>query len=75
MAYADGIPFTTTLTQKINVTQTYTVTRVYDGLGRQTKITSDGVIVDTIYDSATVTHRLTAMSRGKQKKDQKLEQK
>ena len=31
------------------------MTRTYDGLGRQTKITSGGVIVDTIYDSVTVT--------------------
>jgi YD repeat-containing protein len=55
MAYQDAFPFTTTITQKIDSTRSYTVQRVYDGMGRQTKITSGGSMVDTIYQSPTVT--------------------
>lgn len=56
LSYVDAFPFTTTISQKIDMTpRYYTVQRVYDGMGRQTKITSGGTIVDTIYQSPTVT--------------------
>jgi len=61
MAYSDGYNepivtgFQTTITQRVNASSTYTITRTYDGLGRQTSITSGGITVDTIYESPTVT--------------------
>jgi len=57
IAYTNSFPFTTTLTQKIDATQSYTVQRKYDGIGRQTQIISGGTIVDTLYDSPTVTRQ------------------
>ncbi len=63
--YQDSFPFTSTITQKIDDTKFYTVQRVYDGIGRQTKIisgpsTGSGqTIVDTIYQSPTVTQQST----------------
>ena len=55
IAYSDAFPFTTTITQKINSTQNYSVIRKYDGIGRGTQVTSGGTIVDTVYQSPTVT--------------------
>jgi RHS repeat-associated protein len=55
ITYEDTYPFTTTLTQKLDAVQSYTIQRVYDGMGRQTKMISGGAIVNTIYQSATVT--------------------
>ena len=55
ISYSGGFPFTTTITQKIDPAQSYIVQRVYDGIGRQTKIVSGGTIVDTMYISPTVT--------------------
>lgn len=45
-AYSNAFPFTTTLTQKINAAQSYTITRIYDGMGRQTRSMSGDAIVD-----------------------------
>lgn len=56
IGYVDAFPFTTTISQKIdNTPRYYSVERIYDGMGRQTKITSGGTIVDTVYQSPTVT--------------------
>ncbi|NUQ85285.1 MAG: hypothetical protein HUU11_11275, partial [Anaerolineales bacterium] len=57
IAYTNGFPFTTTLTQKSNSTQSFTIQRIYDGMGRQTRMVSGGVISDTVYFSATETHQ------------------
>ncbi|MBL7943020.1 MAG: RHS repeat protein, partial [Flavobacteriales bacterium] len=57
ISYQDSFPFTTTLNQKIDASKLYTVQRIYDGIGRQTRIISGGSIVDTTYVSSTVTHQ------------------
>jgi len=64
ITYQSTFPFTTTLTQKINDNQSYTVQRVYDGIGRQTQIVSgpssdpnQQTIVDTHYIDATTTQQ------------------
>jgi RHS repeat-associated protein/CSLREA domain-containing protein len=53
--YQDAFPFTTTLIQKVDGGNFYTVQRVYDGMGRQTRIHSGGSIVDTVYQNPTIT--------------------
>ncbi|MBI4760292.1 MAG: hypothetical protein HY780_03655 [Chloroflexi bacterium] len=55
IAYQDAFPFTTTIRQKIEGNQYYEVTRIYDGMGRQTRMISGGVISDTVYASAIET--------------------
>jgi YD repeat-containing protein len=50
-------PFTTTISQKISSTQSLTVQRIYDGMGRQTRVISGGVFSDTVYFSPTETHQ------------------
>ncbi len=58
------LPFKTTLTQKIDATQSYIITRQYDGLGRQTKQVSGGAIVDTNYVNPTQTQQSTPYFTG-----------
>ncbi|NOH04075.1 MAG: DNRLRE domain-containing protein [Chloroflexi bacterium] len=55
ISYQDSFPFTTTLTQKVDAFTSYVVQRIYDGMGRQTKIVSGGAVTDTLYQSPTVT--------------------
>jgi RHS repeat-associated protein len=59
ITYADAYPFTTTLTQHVDMigsTQKYyTVTRKYDGMGRQKQMISGGTITDTLYVSPNET--------------------
>ena len=64
ITYLDFFPFTTTLTQKIDGQPFYAVTRVYDGLGRQTRLVSGGTITDTIYHTATETRQRIPYTTG-----------
>jgi len=54
-SYSSAFPFTTVLVQKINASDSYTVIKKYDGIGRQFYVNTGGIIVDTIYQSPTVT--------------------
>jgi len=54
IVYSTGSPFTTTLTQKIQNGQFYTVTRAYDGLGRPASTSAGGTT--TLYDYDTVSY-------------------
>ena len=44
-------PFVVTLTQVIDATHSFTVTRSYDGLGRQTTTNTNGVLVTSTFDA------------------------
>jgi RHS repeat-associated protein len=44
-------PFVVTLTQTVDATHTFTVTRTYDGLGRQTLTNTNGVLVNATFDA------------------------
>ena len=44
-------PFVVTLNQVVDATHTFTVTRYYDGLGRQYQTNTNGVLVDSTFDA------------------------
>ncbi|PIV26856.1 MAG: hypothetical protein COS37_04250, partial [Anaerolineae bacterium CG03_land_8_20_14_0_80_58_20] len=50
VAYQNS-PFVVTLNQKIDATHTFTVTRSYDGLGRQTLTNTNGVLVSSTFNA------------------------
>lgn len=54
-SYLDAFPFTFTKTQKVDNYSFFVTQQIYDGLGRQTRVVSGGSIVDTVYQSPTVT--------------------
>ena len=49
----------TTLTEQVDAANTYSITRKYDGMGRQFQINSGGVITDTLYSIDILNHTTT----------------
>jgi RHS repeat-associated protein len=61
MAYTSSYPFTTTITQ---ASPSYSIIKKYDGMGRVTQVNAGGIIIDTLYDSATVTRQSMPYTTG-----------
>lgn len=71
ISYNDAFPFSTTVTQRIDATQSFSIQKIYDGMGRPTRVITDGngtnvnpIYVDTVYQSPTITKQSIPYAAG-----------